>query len=287
MKQLFVFVFILAVACTAQKTSEKDLVTVSILPQKYIVEKIAGDLVDVQVLVPPGASPSTYSLVPSQMKDLSRSKVWLRIGKIGFEDAWHEKIEQGNPDLKVFDTSRMAEWIAAEEEVHGDHVHLHGIDPHIWMSPEEVEQIAELTYQALADLYPDKSAAFNANFEAFRSEIDVLDEDLIRLFDGLENRKFIIFHPALTYLARDYGLEQVSLEIDGKEPSAKHMSQLVKTAKDEGIRVVFIQKEFDQENARQLAEELDGEVVQIDPLNENWEEQIREIAEKLIEAANK
>ncbi len=287
MKQLFVFVFILAVACTAQKTSEKDLVTVSILPQKYIVEKIAGDLVDVQVLVPPGASPSTYSLVPSQMKDLSRSKVWLRIGKIGFEDAWHEKIEQGNPDLKVFDTSRMAEWIAAEEEVHGDHVHLHGIDPHIWMSPEEVEQIAELTYQALADLYPDKSAAFNANFEAFRSEIDVLDEDLIRQFDGLENRKFIIFHPALTYLARDYGLEQVSLEIDGKEPSAKHMSQLVKTAKDEGIRVVFIQKEFDQENARQLAEELDGEVVQIDPLNENWEEQIREIAEKLIEAANK
>ncbi len=287
MKQLFVLVFILAVACTAQKTSEKDLVTVSILPQKYIVEKIAGDLVDVQVLVPPGASPSTYSLVPSQMKDLSRSKVWLRIGKIGFEDAWHEKIEQGNPDLKVFDTSRMAEWIAAEEEVHGDHVHLHGIDPHIWMSPEEVEQIAELTYQALADLYPDKSAAFNANFEAFRSEIDVLDEDLIRQFDGLENRKFIIFHPALTYLARDYGLEQVSLEIDGKEPSAKHMSQLVKTAKDEGIRVVFIQKEFDQENARQLAEELDGEVVQIDPLNENWEEQIREIAEKLIEAANK
>ncbi len=287
MKQLFVFVFILAVACTAQKTSEKDLVTVSILPQKYIVEKIAGDLVDVQVLVPPGASPSTYSLVPSQMKDLSRSKVWLRIGKIGFEDAWHEKIEQGNPDLKVFDTSRMAEWIAAEEEVHGDHVHLHGIDPHIWMSPEEVEQIAELTYQALADLYPDKSAAFNTNFEAFRSEIDVLDEDLIRQFDGLENRKFIIFHPALTYLARDYGLEQVSLEIDGKEPSAKHMSQLVKTAKDEGIRVVFIQKEFDQENARQLAEELDGEVVQIDPLNENWEEQIREIAEKLIEAANK
>ncbi len=287
MKQLFVLVFILAVACTAQKTSEKDLVTVSILPQKYIVEKIAGDLVDVQVLVPPGASPSTYSLVPSQMKDLSRSKVWLRIGKIGFEDAWHEKIEQGNPDLKVFDTSRMAEWIAAEEEVHGDHVHLHGIDPHIWMSPEEVEQIAELTYQALADLYPDKSAAFNTNFEAFRSEIDVLDEDLIRQFDGLENRKFIIFHPALTYLARDYGLEQVSLEIDGKEPSAKHMSQLVKTAKDEGIRVVFIQKEFDQENARQLAEELDGEVVQIDPLNENWEEQIREIAEKLIEAANK
>ncbi|MHA7112261.1 metal ABC transporter solute-binding protein, Zn/Mn family [Sunxiuqinia elliptica] len=286
MKQLFVLVFILAVACTAQKTSEKDLVTVSILPQKYIVEKIAGDLVDVQVLVPPGASPSTYSLVPSQMKDLSRSKVWLRIGKIGFEDAWHEKIEQGNPDLKVFDTSRMAEWIAAEEEVHGDHVHLHGIDPHIWMSPEEVEQIAELTYQALADLYPDKSAAFNANFEAFRSEIDVLDEDLIRQFDGLENRKFIIFHPALTYLARDYGLEQVSLEIDGKEPSAKHMSQLVKTAKDEGIRVVFIQKEFDQENARQLAEELDGEVVQIDPLNENWEEQIREIADKLVEAAN-
>lgn len=285
MRRLLLLLFIFGVACSPQKQNGADLLTVSILPQKYVVEKIAGDLVGVQVLVPPGASPATYSLLPSQMKNLSHSKAWLRIGKIGFEDAWYEKIEQANPDLKVFDTSDSAQWIASGEELHGDHVHQHGIDPHIWMSPDEMVSIAELTYHALAELYPDKSKVFEANFEAFRTEIDLLDEDLTRQFDGLANRKFLIFHPGLTYFARDYGLEQIALEVNGKEPSPKYLGQLVKNARKDGVRVVFIQKEFDKENAQQLAEELQGEVVEIDPLSEHWEEQLREIAAKIVKAS--
>ena len=285
MKRLLLLLFIFGVACSPQKQNGADLLTVSILPQKYVVEKIAGDLVEVQVLVPPGASPATYSLLPSQMKNLSHSKAWLRIGKIGFEDAWYEKIEQANPDLKVFDTSDSAQWIASGEELHGDHGHQHGIDPHIWMSPDEMVNIAALTYHALADLYPDKSKVFEANFEAFRTEIDLLDEDLTRQFDSLANRKFLIFHPGLTYFARDYGLEQIALEVNGKEPSPKYLGQLVKNARKDGIRVVFIQKEFDKENAQQLAEELQGEVVEIDPLSEHWEEQLREVAAKIVKAS--
>lgn len=286
MKQLLILILLfIGVSCTTQKSEKNNLITVSILPQKYFVEKIAGDLVKVQVLIPPGASPSTYSLLPSQMKDLSNSKAWLRIGKIGFEDAWYQKIEQANPDLKVFNTSDSAKWITAEEEIHGDHTHQHGVDPHIWMSPDEVLHIAGLTYQALADLYPDKSHAFEQNFESFRTEVELLDEELTTRFDSLENRKFLIFHPALTYFARDYKLEQVALEVEGKEPSPKYMGQLVNQARQNNIRVVFIQKEFDQENAQQLADELDGEVVQIDPLSEEWETQIREIADKILEAS--
>ena len=285
MKKLLLLVFILGLACSSPKKNGKEILTVSILPQKYFVEKIAGDLLEVQVLVPPGASPATYSLLPSQMRDLSRSIAWLRIGKIGFEEAWHDKIEEGNPDLKVFDTSASADWIAGEQQQHGDHIHLHGIDPHIWLAPNEVTKIAVNTSLALTELFPEKKEFFTENLKAFKNEIDALDQELRQKFEGLKNRKFLTFHPSLTYLARQYNLEQVSLEIDGKEPSPKYMGQLVEHAREEGIHVVFIQKEFDKENAAQLAKEIQGSVVQIDPLNENWAAQLHEIADKIVEAS--
>ncbi len=284
MKRLLFLLLIVGAACSSPQKTKQNLITVSVLPQKYFVERIAGDLVEVQVLIPPGASPATYSLSPSQMKDLSDSQAWLRIGKIGFENTWYEKIEQGNPNLEFFDTSDSAKWIYGVEEVHGDHVHQHGVDPHIWMSPDEVVKIAELTFQALASLFPENAQAFEGNFEAFRSEIEALDRDLTAKFDRLENRKFLIFHPALTYFARDYNLVQVPMEVEGKEPSPKYMSELVKHSREDNIHVVFIQKEFDLENAQQMAIELDGEVVQIDPLSEQWETQIREIADKIVAA---
>ena len=285
MKRLLFLLLIVGAACSSPQKTKQNLITVSVLPQKYFVEKIAGDLVEVQVLVPPGASPATYSLLPSQMKDLSDSRAWLRIGKIGFENAWHEKIQQSNPKLEIFDTSDSTQWIYGEEEVHGDHVHQHGVDPHNWMSPNEVVKIAELTFLALIDLFPEHAQAFDTNFKVFRSEIEQLDQELNVKFARLQNRKFLIFHPALTYFARDYSLVQVPMEVEGKEPSPKYMSELVKHSRKDRIRVVFIQKEFDLENAQQLAKELDGEVVQIDPLSEHWEAQIREIADKIVAAS--
>jgi zinc transport system substrate-binding protein len=285
MRKLLPLVFIFLLACGAPQKGDKKLITVSILPQKFFVEKIAGDFFDVQVLVPPGASPATYSLVPSQMKGLSRSLAWFRIGKIGFEEAWYQKIEDTNPNLKVFDTSKMADWIASNEEQHSDHEHDNGIDPHIWMAPDEVLKIAELTAQAFIKLVPEKQAYFESNLDTFKKEIHALDQELKHKFEGITNRKFLIFHPSLTYLAREYDLTQVAVEVEGKEPSPRYMSLLVEQARDEGIRVIFIQKEFDMENARQLADEIQGDVVQIDPLNENWEAQLREIADKIVEAA--
>ena len=141
--------------------------------------------------------------------------------------------------------------------------------------------IANQTYRALVALFPEKEEELTARHEAFQQEISQLDIDLKNQFDQLENKKFLIFHPALSYLARDYGLEQIALEVDGKEPSPNHMKSAVELARTANIRVIFIQKEFDRENARQLANEIGGEVIQIDPLNENWEEQLREIASKI------
>lgn len=284
MKKIIPFILIIAFGCTTTQTTDKPIVAVSILPQKFFVEKIAGDLAEVQVLVPPGASPELYSLMPSQMKDLSAAKLWLRIGKIGFEEGWVEKIRQTSPGLKIVDTSVQADWIAGEEEVHGDHVHLHGIDPHIWVSPGEVRKIVAETFRALLDLFPEKNDLLTTNYRLFQQEIEELDADLKSQFDLLENKKFLIFHPALTYLARDYGLEQIALEVDGKEPSPNHLRSLVEVAKTENIRVIFIQKESNAENARQLAREIGGEVIPVDPLNEEWDQQLREIANKISEA---
>ncbi|MGQ8337129.1 metal ABC transporter solute-binding protein, Zn/Mn family [Sunxiuqinia sp. A32] len=285
MRKLLAIVLIFTLACTSQKNGSKPILMVSIRPQKHFVEKIAGDSFHIEVIIPPGTSPATYSLLPSQMKQLAEAKAWLRIGRIGFEEAWHEKIEDGNPNLKVFNTSESADWIAALREEHGDHVHLGGIDPHLWMSPAEVKKIAEHTADALIELQPENKNVFLQNLTQFKKDIEQLDADLKSKFAGVENRTFLTFHPALTYLARDYGLEQMALEIQGKEPSPRYLSELVKQSREKNIHVVFIQKEFDRENAMQLARDIDGEVVQIDPLNEEWEEQLLTIADKIVEAS--
>lgn len=284
MRKLLAFLFVIALACTGPQKPDRPTVSVTIIPQKYFVERLAGDLVSVNVLVPPGASPELYALMPSQMASLSKSAAWLGIGKIGFEEGWVDKIRDSNPKLKFFDTSLQADWIAGEEVVHGDHVHLHGIDPHIWSAPNEVKKIVALSYEALLDVLPDHRDVLTANYEKFQAEIDSLDHELQTKFDQLPHKKFLIFHPALTYLARQYGLEQVAMEVDGKEPSPKHLKELAGMAKNENIKAIFVQKEFNMENARQMAKEIGGEVIQIDPLGEEWPAVLRDIADKMLAA---
>lgn len=287
MRKLLAFFFIAALACSGPKTNDKPRVAVTIVPQKYFIEKLAGDLVQIDVLVPPGASPELYALMPSQMTDLSQSAAWFGIGRIGFEEGWVEKIIESNPKLKYFDTSAQADWIAGEEVVHGDHVHLHGIDPHIWSAPGEVKKIVNESYKALLELLPEQKETLTKNYEKFQAEIDSLDRELQTKFDQLPSKKFLIFHPALTYLARQYGLQQVAMEVDGKEPSPKHLKELAEMAKNENIKAIFVQKEFNMENARQMANEIGGQVIQIDPLGEDWPTQLRDIADKMAAAESR
>ena len=287
MKKLLTFLLIATLACNSPHKPEKPAIAVTIMPQKYFVEKIAGDLVRVDVLVPPGASPELYSLMPSQMIGLSHALAWLGIGKIGFEEGWVDKIRKSNPKLKFFDTSVQADWIAGEVEEHGAHTHLHGVDPHIWSSPAEVKKIAGETCKALTAVLPQYQETFARNYAQFTTEIDALDAELKTKFDGLKSKKFLIFHPALSYLARQYGLEQIPMEVEGKEPSPGHLKELAKMAKNENIKAIFVQKEFNMENARQMAREIDGKVIQIDPLGEDWPGRLRDIANKISDAETK
>ncbi|OFX53171.1 MAG: hypothetical protein A2066_13315 [Bacteroidetes bacterium GWB2_41_8] len=283
-KFLYIIVLFLA-ACQPKQKDTRELVSVSILPQKYFVDQIAGDLLQVNVLVPPGSSPHNYSILPSQMKDMAKSKVWLQIGLLTFEDALKDKLADINKELAIVNCSEGIEPIAGsecEEEGH-DHEHAHheAYDPHIWLAPAESKIMAQNILNALKAGFPHHSTSFDANYERFISKIDSVSSLIDQKLASLTNRNILIFHPTLGYYARQFRLTQTALELDGKEPSPKHMKSIVDLAREQNIRVIFIQKEFDAENAQQLARELDGEVVIIDPLDYDWEKQLQDITEKI------
>lgn len=289
MKRLMIVVVLatLFVSCSSNKKKDKaaeaDVVTVSILPQKTFVEKIAGNDFEVNVLIPPGSSPAAYTLLPSQLKDITRSAIWFRIGYIGFEHSWTDKIAQANSTMKVVNISEGLDLIADKMEQHGDHVHIDGVDPHTWLSPVLVKQMAKVILDELSALKPEKAAAYQANYMRFVKECDQLQIDLKSQLKNYSGRKFIVFHPSLSYYARDYGLDQYSLETGGKEPTPQQLRKVVDMAKDEGIKVVYIQSEFDREHARVFADEIDGEIIQVWPLNPKWEENLRNMTQTLID----
>ncbi len=272
-------------SCNSKKASDKNAgsaITVSIVPEKTFVEKIAGEDFKINVLVPPGTTPETGNLLPSQLKDIANSKVWFRIGHIGFEYSWKDKIEQANPKMKVVDLSRGLDLIAEGDRHEGKQSFESGIDPHIWLSPRLVKQMAKKIYDELVLLKPEKTTEYKGNYLKFVKEIDELDIEISNKLRPYKGRKIIVFHPSLSYFARDYGLDQWALESGGKEPAPQHMAKVVDMAKAENIKVIYIQSEFDRENARVFAEETGGKVVQISPLNPDWANNLRNIADIFV-----
>lgn len=252
-------------------------VTVSILPEKYFVERIGGDLVSVNVMVGPGDSPHTYEPKPEQMAALSRSAVYFRIG-VEFENAWLDRIASANPDMKIVDLSAGIEklpMLAHEDEGSGEGE----LDPHVWTSPRLVIPMAEQIYAQLAGLDPANEKFYRSNLDSFRKEIDALDKEIQSSLSGLQNRRFMVFHPAWAYFARDYNLKEIPIEIGGTEPSASELAKLIDTAKAENIRVIFAQPEFSTRIAKYIAQEIDGEVILISPLAENWLDNLRQVAQ--------
>lgn len=263
----------------APKTKEK-LVFVSILPLKYFADKIIGDAYKVEVTVPPGAGPETYSPTPKQMMLLGKASAYFSIGYLGFEHSLLENFKSTNPDLQFFVTSKRIDLIK-EDKQHGDHEHLEGVDPHIWSSPKTARLIALNIFDGMVQIDPSNSDTYQKNLDVLLAEISKVDSTVTNLLAKATSKKFIIFHPALGYFARDYGFEQLSIEFEGKVPSPKHLQTVIETAKSENIKFVLIQKEFDQENAVIIAKETGSKIIQIDPLDYNWPDQMISIAEKL------
>lgn len=295
MKYLTLLLFSLFLfSCGEKKTSEK-MVSVTIEPQKYFAEKIAGDKFTVNCVVPSGQSPETYDPTPQQMINIGRSVAYLKIGYIGFEKAWMDNIIQNNPTLKIFDLSEGISVIGnPDEEMHeahtddaGEHQHEHqhtGIDPHTWNSVAGAKAIAWNTLQAFITLDKENTKYYWTNYNTLLSEIEKTETVVNKLLEGLNNRTFIIYHPALSYFANEYQLTQLCIEMDGKEPSPSQLKELVDTARANNTRVVFIQQEFDQKNAELIARETSCKLVRINPLSYNWNEEMIHIAQSLKDA---
>lgn len=268
-----------------QKTedSETPNVLVSILPYKYFVENIAGDLLEVTVLIPPGSSPHAYDPTPRQMAEISRVGIYFYNGNLSFEQSLINKMKDNYPQLELdclSDGIKLIESKECSDDDRDDHDH-HGVDPHTWLSTMNGKIIAKNILRALAQKYPQHKDAFLENYNLLVAEIDMVHFEITEQLTGLSSRKFMIFHPSLSYFAQDYNLQQIPIEFEGKEPSPAQLRASIDMAKQEGLKAVLIQKEFDIENAKIIASEIEGGVVQIDPLFEAWNKNLLDIAEKI------
>jgi len=281
---LFIGTILLALSCSSGDDGEgRPVISVSIIPQQYFIEQLAGDLVDINVMIPPGASPATYEPTVSQLGKLDRSVVYMRIGYIGFEQSWMDKIAGVNPNMKIVDLSDGVEILMedpGEDEFHRGHVH-NGPDPHIWMSAVNARIITRNILNELLLLLPGNREYLLSRYDQFSITLDSLHQAITEDLQTLENRKFLIYHPALTYYAKDYGLEQFSLEIEGKTPSPAHLKQMTDLVNEYHIKKILIQSQFDRKNAEILAKETGAEIVQFDPLDLHWSEQMSYIAKQL------
>jgi zinc transport system substrate-binding protein len=265
----------------------EPLVMVSIIPQKFFVERIADSLVRVEVMVPPGASPETYEPTASQLKFFANASVYFSLGLLDFEKSLLKKIQQQNDQVLVVNHSKSLNLL--EGICHGHdhgHSHNHGFDPHVWSSPVEVKIMVKTIQNELTKLFPEHTDFFALNATNFIAEIDSLDNYIRTNLETTKTRQFFLFHPALTYFARDYDLIQVALEEDGKAPSMKHFKTVLQTAKEQGATTIFIQKEFDANTAKTAAADMGGRVMVIDPLDENWLENMYSITNMLKDALN-
>ena len=278
-------------------------VYVSILPQKYFVERIAGEYAAVQVLVKPGKSPSTYSPSPDQIKELTTSDLFFRIG-VPFENGFLHKIRAISDAIQIVDTRKGIALREMKFHDHGDdppedtdhnktnHNKIGhgqetdeqdpaGKDPHIWMSPLLVKTQARTMAAALISFDPENSTVYEQNLGELIRDLDDLHNHLAATLEPFRGETIFMFHPVFGYFTDTYGLNQMAIETMGKAPRGKQLSAIIKKAKLSKTRVLFVQPEFDQHAAQKIAAAIKGTVVSIDPLAFNYLSNMETIAQAI------
>ena len=276
-------------ACISKQTpssSEQNRqIIVTIEPLRYFVNKIAGNTYSVETLVPEGANPENYDPAPAQLIQLSNARLFFKVGHLGIEEIWGKSIENTAPEITIINTSEGFTPLLPDKKdeniVYHDHEHNHEGDPHTWSSIEGARTIASNIKKALISTYPSDSLLFEKNYQNLTTQIDSVESILIELLLPIENRSFMIYHPSLTYFAEEFGLNQLPIEADGKEPTPKQLKQLIKKADDEKVKVIFIQREFDTKQAETIAKELGITLIEIAPLSYDWEKEMIHIGKSL------
>ena len=254
---------------------------VSILPQAYIVERIGGDGVAVNVLVGPGQSEHAYEPTPKQVASLSGADIFFTVG-LPFEQRLLRKIESFAGHVAMVDTSQGISLRQSEDTDEGvTDAAQTAKDPHIWLAPLLIKQQAATVCRALQQKDPAHSAAYQQNFERFAAELEALHSELLKRLAPFSGREIFVFHPAFGYFTDAYKLKQVAIEMAGKEPGSKSFAALVSRAKAAGVKTIFAERQFSTKSAEAVASQIGAEVVMLDPLAPDCLRNLRDIAEKI------
>lgn len=279
---------LLALACLACRpvapADSRLRVAVSVPPQGYFVERIGGARVKVDVMIPPGYSHVDYPLTPRQIAALSRAQVYVAVGHPGFE------LERARilpflerQDIQIVDMSRgmrLLDGAGEGGEDHGDHSHEGG-DPHVWVAPDTVAVAARNIAAALERIDPAHAAEYQANLQSFEADIAALDREIRAELAPVQGERFMVYHPTWGYFAHSYGLEQVAIEAEGKEPSAQRLIHLIDDARREGVKVIFVQSGFPRKSAQIIADAIGGRVLVADPQAFDWMDNLRRVSREL------
>jgi zinc transport system substrate-binding protein len=287
MKKLII-VLLVPIIFSCHRNAPADgarIITVSIAPYGYFIKEIAGNDFDVNVMVPAGANPHIYEPFPEQITRLRKSVAYISNGYLGFERTWLDRFYEINKLMIRKSLADGIDPIASEHEHEGEHAE--GADPHYWVSPKCAAIMAMSVRDLLCKLNPSQTNRYTANYDILREKIEGLDKKAEMLFSGSQGTSFMIYHPNLAYLARDYNLVEVPVEFEGKEPPPSRLKYLIDLARTEKINTIFVQREYDSKNAKAIAREIGAEVIVIDPLSENWLEATTEIIENLSNCLNK
>lgn len=263
----------------------KPVVSASILPTAFFVEQIGASSVEVNTIVQEFADPHSFEPRASDMKKLENSDLFFAVG-IEYEDVWLPKFSKAFPNLKVIKTQgktpKYDKITHDDHQEHGDHKHeehKHEFDTHIWLDPIMVKEQSKIIANALSQKYPQNSELYSQNLDKFNQEIDKLDSYIKDSLKDLKNRKFMVFHPSWGYFAKRYNLTQIAIESGGKEPKPAALAKLIKMAKSENIKVIFISPEFSQKSAKLIAEQTGAKLIEINHLSKNWLENMYTIAD--------
>ncbi|MFC2144590.1 metal ABC transporter solute-binding protein, Zn/Mn family [Acidobacteriota bacterium] len=269
----------LILAILAPVFSGAQVVFVSIPPQAFLVERLAGDLVEVRILLPPGASPATYEPTPKQMAALDRSQLYLQIGA-PFEGPVLAKVADLMPEVRIVDCRAGI----VLDPIGGDgHDHGFGLlDPHIWLDPHNMKTIAATTAEALQALLPGESTTIEERLAALHDAIDNTDERVAQALAPLAGQTLLVFHPAYGYFTRRYGLIQKAVEVDGKAPSARRLAAVVEDIGQHQAAALFVQPQFSRSAAERVAGALDCELVELDPLAGDYLANLEAMADSIV-----
>jgi zinc transport system substrate-binding protein len=286
---LLLFLTLLTLSPVSPSTAQDVIhVSASILPQKYFIQKIAGDRVQIEIMVLPGANPATYEPKPQQMVALTQASIYFAIG-VPFEEHWLKRFMNANPKMAVVHTDQGIEKMAlkTKHEHDGDKdVHHEGIkDPHIWLSPPLVMVQASTILKALIENDPSHEPQYRSNYDVFIHDLKTLDQRIKTiLVHQPKGASFMVYHPSWGYFADAYGLEQIPIELEGKEPSPRELAGFIHLAKEKNVKAIFVQPQFSMKSAQTIAKVIGAQVVVADPLDPDWAENLLNVAEKFKQA---